>query len=148
MDFLFTYIHPNCLPLFFVWWPTDSPTTARHTRVAAGWAASTVNGVVAKVQVHVTIGGGIGRGWLTRHDAHLNAAGTGVVCWRVVIFVPGFAFLTRLLHAQEPGTPVEQDHAHLRRAGRIYLKMKLSDGWSRHSCLYFDYMLYEVGIFH
>lgn len=119
MDLLFSCKHPHCLPLFFIWRPADSTTAARHARVTAGWAASTVNGVVAKVQVHVTVGGWVGRGRLTGHYPHLNAAGTGMVCRRMVIFGVGFAFLARLLHAQEPGTPVEQDHAHLRRAGRI-----------------------------
>lgn len=119
MDLLFTWKHPHCLPLFFVWRPADSTNAARHAGVAAGWAASVVNGVVAEVQVHVTVGGWVGRGRLTGHYPHLNATGAGMVRWRVVIFVVGFTFLAWLLHAQEPGAPVEQDYTHLRRTGRI-----------------------------
>lgn len=98
INLLLACVQPNRLPLF-LWRAADSPSAAGHPWVAAGWAASTIDGVIAKIQVHVTVCGGVGRGWLTAHHPHLNAAGAGVMNRRVVVFVVGFPVLARLLHA-------------------------------------------------
>lgn len=97
----------------------------QHARVGAGREGRVVraHGVVAKVHVHGTVGGGGLGGRLARYGCHLDAAGAGVVRGRVGILVARkivyrhrcFAVLARLLHAQEPSAPVEQENSDLER---------------------------------
>lgn len=73
--------------------------------------------MVAEVQVHAPVGRGGLRRRLPRYGTHLDAVGAGVVRRRrvggVLVACRGtgahgcFVFLSRFLHAEKPGTPVE-----------------------------------------
>lgn len=93
-----------------------SASTARHhSGVGALWEREVLcsHRVVAEEQVHVPVGGAGRRGWgLARYGGHLNGAGAVVVGGRLGVFVArgsaGRLFiLSRLLHAKEPGAPVQ-----------------------------------------
>lgn len=99
----------------------------QHAGVGAGREGGIVraHGVVAEVHVHGPVGGGGLGGRLARNGRHLDAAGAGVVGWRVGVLVARevvgchgcFAVLARLLHAEEPRAPVEQDNSDLEEKG-------------------------------
>lgn len=99
----------------------------QHAGVGAGREGGIVraHGVVAEVHVHGSVGGGGLGGRLARYGRHLDAAGAGVVGRRVGVLVARevvgchgcFAVLARLLHAEEPRAPVEQDNSDLEEKG-------------------------------
>ena len=89
--------------------------------------------VVAEVEAHGTIGSPCGARWAGSlreghteawYSAHLYGAGAGVVLGGMTVLVTRpLAFISRLFHTEEPGTPVQQNHPNLKEEGIIdYLK--------------------------
>lgn len=93
-----------------------------YPRVTRGWAVRAVVYwvVIGEVQVHGAVGGARLAGGLreghaeARNGTHLYGGGAGVVLGGVAVLVRApLALIAGLLHAQEPGAPVQQNHSHL-----------------------------------
>lgn len=108
-----------------------------YPRVAGRWAGRAVyRVVVAKVKTHGAIGGsccargarGLREGHVEAgHGAHLYGAGAGVVLGAAASFITRLVMpVSRLLHTEKPGTPVQQNHANLTRGRRISEKTEFS----------------------